>query len=287
MAPALGFAACYSQLASMLGGERDIYGLDIGEETDISGIAAVLAKAIQETMSSQQETWVGPLHLGGWSVGGNICFEIASRLRKTGVQVKSIHLLDPADPAEFQLQESKEEKRIRRETALETWLKMCNAPHAAREDPVQWLVEHQGTSLGLSHASSHDVAHRIELAVGRTYTAVDGEPREVWGEEDAAVLFLRATLDDDFSTLPAGEHWRPKAKRFRVTEVHARHDDLLDPEHLEQVSAALRSHLTHSEIDPEPRHPWAGLRQLDCMFGLHQLRARLDALSLRQLGRDF
>ena len=109
-----------------------------------------------------------------------------------------------------------------------------------------WLMSNQASVLGLSAGSNATLESRIELAIGRTYTAHTIDPDATVGG-DVHVLFIRATLDDDYSTLQEGEHWCPRVESLTVVPVEARHDDLLDRTVLEQVSAVMKQHLDAAE----------------------------------------
>jgi thioesterase domain-containing protein/acyl carrier protein len=93
--PAGGTVFCYMDLAKQMGGTRSVYGLQANgidgnrppHET-LSEMAAHYARIIRETVPD------GPVHLAGWSLGGNIAFEVARQLRMRGTQIGVLALLD-------------------------------------------------------------------------------------------------------------------------------------------------------------------------------------------------
>lgn len=93
--PAGGTVFCYRDLAKELPGERAVYGLQANgidgnrppHET-LAEMAAHYARVIRETHPE------GTVHLVGWSLGGNIAFEVARQLRKRGTSVGIVALLD-------------------------------------------------------------------------------------------------------------------------------------------------------------------------------------------------
>ena len=93
--PAGGTVFCYRDLANELSGERPVYGLQANgidgnrppHET-LAEMAAHYARVIRETHRE------GTVHLAGWSLGGNIAFEVARQLRKRGTSVGVLALLD-------------------------------------------------------------------------------------------------------------------------------------------------------------------------------------------------
>ena len=96
VAPALGFSACYARLAARVGdAPRAVWGLDNGPMMDIMAMAEHHASCI-EVLSPD-----GPLHLGGWSLGGTVATLIAGILQRKGREVRCVIVLDAADPLEF------------------------------------------------------------------------------------------------------------------------------------------------------------------------------------------
>lgn len=99
--PAGGTVFCYRELAEQLHGQesnvtgRDVYGLQANgidgnrppHET-LAEMAAHYARVIRETVPA------GRVHLAGWSLGGNIAFEVARQLKQRGTDVGVLALLD-------------------------------------------------------------------------------------------------------------------------------------------------------------------------------------------------
>jgi len=93
--PAGGHVFPYVHLARYLGPDQPCYGLQArgleeGEEphTRIEDMAADYIKALQTVQP------VGPYHLGGWSMGGLVAFEMAQQLHAQGQSVDLLALLD-------------------------------------------------------------------------------------------------------------------------------------------------------------------------------------------------
>ncbi|WP_417732505.1 amino acid adenylation domain-containing protein [Rosistilla oblonga] len=93
--PAGGTVFCYLELARSLSQDRPVYGLQaVGvdgshppQET-VEEMAAHYAKAIQ------QQCPEGMLHVTGWSLGGNIAYEVACQLKAMGREVGMLGLID-------------------------------------------------------------------------------------------------------------------------------------------------------------------------------------------------
>jgi thioesterase domain-containing protein/2-polyprenyl-3-methyl-5-hydroxy-6-metoxy-1,4-benzoquinol methylase/acyl carrier protein len=97
--PIGGNVLCYADLARYLGTDQPFYGLQaLGlQETEkpvnsIEEMATVYIEAIQTIQAS------GPYHLGGWSMGGVIAFEIAQQLSAQGQTVALLSLIDSYSP---------------------------------------------------------------------------------------------------------------------------------------------------------------------------------------------
>lgn len=89
--PVTGNVSCYADLARRLGTERPFYGLQSRLEkphTSVEEMAACYLNAVRGVQP------VGPYLLGGWSMGGAIACEIASRLIDEGQEVALLVLLD-------------------------------------------------------------------------------------------------------------------------------------------------------------------------------------------------
>ncbi|OYD96428.1 non-ribosomal peptide synthetase [Nostoc sp. 'Peltigera membranacea cyanobiont' 210A] len=97
--PGGGHVLCYMDLARYLGREQPFYGLQSlglnGEQEPLSRIEDMAACYIQALQSVQPQ---GPYHLGGWSLGGIIAFEMAQQLYASGHQVALLALIDSYVP---------------------------------------------------------------------------------------------------------------------------------------------------------------------------------------------
>jgi thioesterase domain-containing protein len=101
--PPGGIVVCYQQLAGRFGAERPIFGIrgrGLHGETDLpSRLEDMAAEYVAAVRSARPE---GPYHLGGWSAGGVVAFEMAQQLLAQGHTVGLLALLDttiPMNPA--------------------------------------------------------------------------------------------------------------------------------------------------------------------------------------------
>jgi thioesterase domain-containing protein/aryl carrier-like protein len=92
--PLGGNVMCYAELARQLNPQRPFYGLQMpclqGPGLRIEEMAAEYLRALREAGVS------GPMHLGGWSFGGLVAFEMARQMRAEGRKVSSLILIDSA-----------------------------------------------------------------------------------------------------------------------------------------------------------------------------------------------
>ena len=85
----------YRDLVRRLGGDYPFYGLQSqgldGQAPLLTSIEAMAEKYLREIRELQPE---GPYYLGGYCLGGTIAYEIAQGLRRKGLQVALVALLD-------------------------------------------------------------------------------------------------------------------------------------------------------------------------------------------------
>ena len=101
--PLGGFVACYIELAGLLASEHPFYalqspGVEIDPNAvswDVESIEGLARKYIHELRLVEPR---GPYHLGGWSFGGVVAFEMARQLRTGGESIASLVLLDTFFP---------------------------------------------------------------------------------------------------------------------------------------------------------------------------------------------
>lgn len=93
--PAGGTVFCYQALAEALGDERPVFGLQaVGLDglypphTSAAEMAGHYAAAVQSVQPH------GPYLLGGWSLGGNLAFELAQQLLDRGESIGLLALID-------------------------------------------------------------------------------------------------------------------------------------------------------------------------------------------------
>jgi amino acid adenylation domain-containing protein len=97
--PIGGSVFCYFDLSKKLGNDQPVYGLQApglyGEREPIGRIEDLASHYLKAVREVQPQ---GPYHLGGWSMGGVVAFEMAQQLRASGEEVAFLALIDSAVP---------------------------------------------------------------------------------------------------------------------------------------------------------------------------------------------
>jgi len=98
--PAGGIVYCFRDLARLLGTDRPFYGLEAagldGRREPVGRLEDMAARYVEAVRTAQP---AGPYHLGGWSLGGLVAFEMARQLHDQGHEVATVALFDSQAPA--------------------------------------------------------------------------------------------------------------------------------------------------------------------------------------------
>jgi thioesterase domain-containing protein/acyl carrier protein len=93
--PAGGDVLCYALLARHLGDDQPIYGIQArgfnSDEEPPSRLEEIAALYVDDVRRAQP---AGPYFLGGWSLGGQVAFEMARQLRALGETVALLAVVD-------------------------------------------------------------------------------------------------------------------------------------------------------------------------------------------------
>jgi thioesterase domain-containing protein len=97
--PVGGNVLAYAELARRLGPDQPFYGLQArgldGESEPLDTVEALAASYVRAVRGVQPH---GPYHLGGWSLGGVIAYEMAHQLREAGEAVELVAMIDSYVP---------------------------------------------------------------------------------------------------------------------------------------------------------------------------------------------
>ncbi len=116
--PAGGIVYCFHELARRLGSHRPFFafqsaGLD-DDRPPVERLEEMAAGYITAMRAVQPE---GPYHLGGWSLGGLVAFEMARQLAERGETVATLAMLDTRGPSAAGLVVPEALKALAREVA--------------------------------------------------------------------------------------------------------------------------------------------------------------------------
>jgi thioesterase domain-containing protein len=193
--PAGGDVLCFQALSHHLGGDQPFYGLQsrglgVGEEK-LESIEAMAAAYKEEIVRAHP----GPYHLGGWSLGGAVVYELARQLDAGGAKVALLAILD-ATPGPWP----------------------GDVPRADETDDVYWLMEIAdylqrlwGVDLGLSAETLR--ALPPEEQTRRFLAGLKGTPFGAAASPEP----LRRLLDVYKANVRAFRRYRPEPYPERVT----------------------------------------------------------------------
>ena len=96
--PVGGNILCYRELARQLEPDLALHGLRArgteAGETPVASLADMAATAVAEIRGHTSRADGGPIHLGGWSMGGMLAYEIARQLQTAGEPLGHLFLID-------------------------------------------------------------------------------------------------------------------------------------------------------------------------------------------------
>jgi thioesterase domain-containing protein len=244
--PGGGGVLCYSDLARALGTDQPLWaleavGLDGGEEP----LASIDAMAERYLAALRRRFPVGPYHLGGWSFGGRVGFEMARRLREAGEPVGLVALIDIApDPSP--------------------------GPHGQADDDPALVARAVGADLGLTAADlaglddAAQLARVVERAAAAGRLPADFPAARAAGmfrvfksnmraarafrqrPYPGAVTLFRAAASDRFDPARPAGGWEGLAAAVEVVAVPGDHHTMVRPPHVAALAAALRQALDRS-----------------------------------------
>jgi thioesterase domain-containing protein len=240
-----GTVSSYLPLAGELAGTFEVHGLEAPGLSGPAPAAADLGDLVSDYIKlirAQQPE--GPYHLGGWSLGGVLAYEIAARLEQTGHQVGLVALLDAAfampgpAPSDEQLTGA-----FLTDVALSLGWDPADLPDPGRataSEQLDWLA----ARLGDGPAAAGDGPLQRRLAVFRAHTRLitgyqAGLPARPPVHAPAVVAGAGRSPN-----APSLDQWPGLFTSARVTRIDdADHYTLLQLPHARRIAAAIeRAH---------------------------------------------
>jgi thioesterase domain-containing protein len=150
---------CFGALARELGDDRPFLAFQSpGLDRDAAAFESIEAMAASYAAAVVAERPEGPIHLGGWSLGGLVAFEMARQLSKAGREVATLAVFDAPAPTATPPKAPAALKTIAREAAALELLGPAD-PAADPEEDAFVLAEFAG---GLARDFGGDAPRLLE-----------------------------------------------------------------------------------------------------------------------------
>ncbi len=208
---AIGGIVYYRGLALALGPDQPFYGLQAqgldGKRRPYETVEEMAAHYVREIREFQPE---GPYHLGGYSFGGRVAFEMARQLRAQGQRTALLALFDTAN-FPLPLRPTRLEfVRDRTRTHLDTWKRI------GMSEKLSYLLRRAATVIrltGLAVSRGYEALfHPLQRARRRVLEANDRATRRYVPKfyEGRVTLFRVKDRGKDFPHHRALSHDRPQ-----------------------------------------------------------------------------
>jgi thioesterase domain-containing protein len=242
MHPFGGFVFSYSTLASLLGPDQPVFGLQAwgpDPENNLFEDIEVIADRYLEAVRSVQAH--GPYRLGGWSMGGAIAYQMAKRAAASGEEMAALLLIDASVP-EGRVPDSVEERldRLARAVddsapAVEQWEALGLADDVRRIAAA--LGVEQGNGSGGATEADRVLLQRL---TAHTRAIVTFEPEPYAGE----VVLYRAGIRPENERRDPTLGWdRLALGGVEVCVVPGDHLGIMRSPNVEILAAAMKERL--------------------------------------------
>lgn len=228
----------YRDLARQLG-DRPVYALQSpalrGYETGDNSIEQMASRYLHEVRAVRPH---GPYHLGGFSAGGLVAFEMAQQLQASGEEIGSVCLLDTESPLKTPLRvvvTAKLRKNVRTLMNLSRseWGKFAATK---RENLIMnWrMLMNSLPKTGQAEDSGYQAEVQFRAAREK-YCPKQYDSRVILFVCSEGDLGVRDATTQQWRTLASGN--------LEVRQVPGHHDAMLSPPHVEDLAKALRDTL--------------------------------------------
>jgi len=241
--PSGGGVLCYATLASSLGAEQTVYGLQaVGYESDEEALTDIHEMADRYLLDIKRVASAGPYRVGGWSFGGVVAYEIARRLEQQGEQVDVVALIDtPALDGDIESVEAEVgNKRLLEAYALEVvGLTECHLNAMTEEAAFQHVLQKAVEHGVLPPAADVEMIRReIKMLAAHTHamlTYACAEPIQA----DLHLLAVQELARGQVLAQP--ERWQARTTgRLTVYAIPGDHFSLIQPPHVFAVANAMK-----------------------------------------------
>jgi amino acid adenylation domain-containing protein len=249
--PVGGNVFCYSALARHLGTDQPFYGLQTPgldgvtqPYASIESLAAVYIEALRDVQPT------GPYHLGGWSMGGLVAFEMAHQLRRQGRHVASLTLLDTQFPtaakrgAQFDdehlfLRFARDLERI---LGVDLALDKEHLPRGEPEEQLRYVLQQAAQSGCVPPDTELSQMHRLyQVFIANMKAMMSYAPQVYAGRMTLVRPLERAS---DAASKDRRQAWRKlAAEGIELHETPGNHYTMMKEPHVQRLAEYLRGAL--------------------------------------------
>ncbi len=250
----------FSTLAGHMGDDQPFYGLQAPYPGDLKEFISIedLARNYLEEVTA---AWPGPYHLGGYSFGSPVAFEMATQLKRQGKEVGVLALLEGGSP--YSIKHVDADVRLLTVAGLARDLaRMAKKPFDLPHDKVREMAKSMSLEEGIDFIiqklrSEGLLSEQIGLPWMRKYvrgTNLRMESIKQYNPEpyDGVITLYRAEMNElesvkawldlgvDVVSLPLG--WDTLTTKPLVIEnVPGYHVNMVEEPHVRRLSAKLRA----------------------------------------------
>ena len=244
----------FKVISDRLGPQQPFYGLQAqGVDGRLPPLTSVEAMAAQYIEAIRTVDPTGPYRLAGYSGGGVIAYEMAQQLRREGLRVETIVMMDTLAPEAARRKVPLLQKLwLKRHWTLDFMLDWPNRRRRGREMQRQYQVALDKLARG--EALPPELA---DFHLFRTFT--DAQERYQPQPYDGDIVLLRAELAETVY-LYAGPQlgWNESVSgAIRVTEIGGSHFSMMAEPGISEVIEAFRRELVRLDGEP-PRSGQGG-----------------------------
>jgi len=221
--PVGGDVLCYMELVRSMGLRYSVYGLQArglyGKQTPFTSLSEMVQAYVEGMMKVQKN---GPYRLGGQSLGGVICLELAHALKLRGQEVEFITMLDTFTPIAMEGNSRGEADFL--QSALGCGLPgLVNAQEGA--SPERRLRELYGQAKALSLLPDDitlEFVQRVYRVAKQNHTLVSACDAQTIDVD----VYHFAAVDSPFDE-GASEGWKARGADFKFLKTAGNHETMM------------------------------------------------------------
>jgi len=241
--PGGGHVVCYRKLASVLAPGIPVFGLQARGIDDgqapMQTVAEIAAYFVDAVRAAQPE---GPYHLGGWSFGGMVAFEMGRQLLAAGAEMGLVAMLDTSIPGARDPAETLDHARVMQRIVADLvgWAAASSLrietlrPLPPREQAIAAVKQVRVKSLPESRVDEILALTAVRRANLRALVSY------VPGRYEGELTYFRTAASE--RALPrdgAVEFWESRVGTMTLHRVGGSHGSILEQPYVADVAARL------------------------------------------------